>query len=131
MPAERRGTVEIAGIGRICVSVSGPVRSEGFYDAALPVLGLRKNALLIGRQHDPCVPGLHHPCLRVDSIGAVTDAYRGLSAAGIAVTEPRCYPEYAHDDFAIFFSDPDGLRLEVTHYREERRRRAEARDRGE
>ena len=36
---------------------------------------------------------------------------------------PQLYPEYAADYYATFFEDPDGIRLEVTNFREERRRR--------
>ena len=39
------------------------------------------------------------------------------------MSEPKQYPEYAPDYFAVFLSDPDGLRLEVTDYRQERRQR--------
>ena len=35
----------------------------------------------------------------------------------------RLYPEYAPDYYATFFSDPDGIRLEITNYRQERRKR--------
>lgn len=46
-----------------------------------------------------------------------------LKALNCSATEPRLYPEYAPDYFAVFFSDPDGLRLEITNYRQERRKR--------
>ena len=49
-------------------------------------------------------------------------ALGGLRAAGIEATEPRYYQEYAPDYYATFFSDPDGLRLEVMNFRETRRR---------
>jgi glyoxylase I family protein len=39
------------------------------------------------------------------------------------VTEPRYYPEYAADYYAAFFADRDGIRLEITNFREIRRRR--------
>jgi glyoxylase I family protein len=42
---------------------------------------------------------------------------------GIATSEPRTYPEYAPDYVATFFADPDGIRLEITNYRQERRDR--------
>jgi glyoxylase I family protein len=40
----------------------------------------------------------------------------------VEATELRYYPEYAPDYYATFFSDPDGLRLEVMNFRETRRR---------
>ena len=33
------------------------------------------------------------------------------------------YPQYAPDYGATFFRDPDGIELEVTNYRQERRER--------
>ena len=75
------------------------------------------------RQHDPYSPGLHHFCFRVDSSADVHAAARHLQEAGVDVSEPKNFPEYASDYVAIFFSDPDGLRLEITNYRNERRAR--------
>ena len=46
-----------------------------------------------------------------------------LRAAGIETTDAALYPSYAPDYWATFFTDPDGLRLEVTNYRQERRDR--------
>jgi len=43
----------------------------------------------------------------------------------IECSEPQLYPEYAPDYYAIFFSDPDGIRLEITNFRQERRKRYE------
>ena len=49
-------------------------------------------------------------------------AARELAEAGVGATEPCYYPEYAPDYYATFFEDPDGVRLEVTNFREQRRR---------
>jgi len=38
-------------------------------------------------------------------------------------------PGYASDYWPVFFADPDGIRLEVTHYRQERRERHDNWDR--
>ena len=53
---------------------------------------------------------------------AVDRATGELREAGVAATDPRYYPEYAPDYYATFFGDPDGIRLEVTNFREMRRR---------
>ena len=50
------------------------------------------------------------------------EAWRGLTEVGVDATAPKLYPEYAPDYYATFFSDSDGVRLEITNYREERRR---------
>lgn len=55
--------------------------------------------------------------------GTVDQVYAELSALGVDATQPRLYPEYAPDYYATFFSDPDAIRLEITNFREERRRR--------
>jgi len=50
---------------------------------------------------------------------------RRFAEMQIACSAPQLYPEYAPDYYAIFFADPDGIRLEVTNYRQERRKRFE------
>ena len=136
---------EVIGIDHIYVSVSDLVRAEAFYDAVMGILGFRKNSFTIDgdphiqyfnrhfgfvlrparnpRAHDPYAAGLHHLCLRVDTPEDVANVALELRAAGIEATVPRLYPQYASDYHAVFFSDPDGLRLEVTNYRAERRQR--------
>jgi catechol 2,3-dioxygenase-like lactoylglutathione lyase family enzyme len=136
---------KVIGIDHIYIAVSDLGRSEAFYDRAMPALGFRKNTFTIGSDphvqyfnrhfglvlrparsripHDPYAPGLHHFCLRVEGKDEVEDAAAKLRAAGIDASKPKQYPEYAVDYYATFFSDPDGLRLEVTNYRDERRKR--------
>ena len=137
--------VEVIGIDHVYVTVRDLRRSERFYDLVMPVLGFRKKQGNIGgdphvhhynRQfryslrpaaggapdHDPYAPGLHHFCFRVADEAAVDRAAEALRAAGVDATEPRYYPEYDPDYYATFFPDPDGLRLEITNFRERRRR---------
>jgi catechol 2,3-dioxygenase-like lactoylglutathione lyase family enzyme len=73
--------------------------------------------------HDPYAPGLHHFCFRGVDEAAVERAAAELRAEGITTAESRVYGEYSPDYYAIFFTDPDGIRLEVTNFREVRRRR--------
>jgi catechol 2,3-dioxygenase-like lactoylglutathione lyase family enzyme len=116
-------SVEVIGIDHVFVAVSDLRRSEGFYDRVMPVLGFRKGEGTIGApDHDPYAPGLHHLCFRVVDEAAVDRAARELREAGVEVTEPRYYPEYAPDYYATFFEDPDGIRLEVMNFREIRRK---------
>lgn len=35
------------------------------------------------------------------------------------------YPQYAEDYYAIFLNDPDGIRLELSNFRKDRRERFE------
>lgn len=137
---------EITGIDHIYITVSDLDRAEAFYDTVLlDTLKFRKSKFTLDGEphvqyfnrhfgyvlrpartqapHDAYAPGLHHFCLRVDSIDDVVTVSRQLRAAGIAASEAKNYPEYAPDYWATFFSDPDGTRLEVTNYRQERRER--------
>ena len=137
--------VEVIGIDHIYIAVSDFARAEAFYDRLMPVLGFRKSAFTLGSDphvqyynrhlgyvlrparnavpHDPYAPGLHHLCWRVDAIADLHIAARELRAAGIEVGEPEPHAQYAPDYWAIFFTDPDSLRLEITNYRQERRER--------
>ncbi|MBS1155335.1 MAG: hypothetical protein H6R07_1259 [Proteobacteria bacterium] len=137
---------EVSGIDHIYITVSDLQRSEAFYDKALlATLGFRKNTFALGGDphiqyfnrhfgyvlrpshstfsHDAYAPGLHHFCFRVESVADVVAVANGLRSLGIEATEARLYPEYASDYWATFFNDPDGIRLEVTNYRQERRDR--------
>jgi glyoxylase I family protein len=137
---------EVTGIDHIYITVSDLARSELFYDQVLmQALGFRKSKFSLGGDphiqyynrlfgyvlrparaatpHDAYAPGLHHFCLRVESAAEVHEVAQALQAAGINATPARLYPEYAPDYMATFFEDPDGLRLEVTNYRQERRDR--------
>jgi glyoxylase I family protein len=137
---------EVIGIDHIYVTASDLATSERFYDRVmLEALGFRKNKFALAgdphiqyfnrqfgfvlrparvqAKHDPYSPGLHHLCLRVDSTAEVHAVTNQLRKLGINASEARLYPEYAPDYTATFFEDPDGIRLEVTNYRQERRDR--------
>jgi glyoxylase I family protein len=144
MPA----AAEVIGFDHVYLTVSSLQRSESFYDRVLKdALGFRKNAFTLDGDphvqfynrsfgivlrparaavlHDRYAPGLHHLCLRVAEAGDVQRVAEALAVAGIAVTPPRLYPEYAPDYFATFIDDPDGIRCEITNFRAERRARME------
>ena len=137
---------DVIGIDHIYMTVSDLDVAEEFYDRVfINVLGFRKNKFSISgdphiqyfnrhfgfvlrpsrieTRHDPYSPGLHHFCLRVDSEAEGRSVANQLRALGITATEARRYPEYADDYAATFFESPDGIRLEVTNYRQERRNR--------
>lgn len=136
---------EIIGIDHIYLTVSDMERSEKFYDVVMEILGFRKSRFQIdgekhiqfynrhigivlrparvASQHNPYAPGLHHLCLKVEGEKEVQEVARMLNERGMSVSVPKHYTEYAPDYFAVFFSDPDGIRLEITNYRQERRER--------
>ncbi|MBU0470386.1 MAG: VOC family protein [Nanoarchaeota archaeon] len=59
--------------------------------------------------------GFHHLALKVKNKETVDEFYRFLKLKKVKITEePKNYPEYGDEMYyAIFFSDPDGLRLEI------------------
>ncbi len=132
------GPIRVIGIDHIYITVSDLRRAEKFYDRVMHFLGFRKGTGPIEgephrhyynrdfqltlrpahgarRLHDPYAPGLHHLCLRVANREAVDAAARGLRRLKIEATRPQLYPQYAPDYYAIFFSDPDGIRLEIVN----------------
>ena len=136
-------SINVIGIDHIYVSVTDMRRAEKFYDAVMKLLDFRKGAMPIGgdehlhyfnrvtqysirparveQKHDPYQSGLHHLCFRVENnqqVDAVADA---LSQLDIQCSKPQFYPEYADDYYAVFFEDPDGIRLEVVALRKRRR----------
>ena len=139
-------SIETIGIDHIYVTVSDLSRSEKFYDRVMRILGFRKNtftnegdhhiqyynrhfgfvlrpARSAHATHDPLAPGLHHFCFRVEDAATVDAIAKRFAEDGVACSSSQLYPDYAPDYYAIFFSDPDGIRLEVTNYRQERRKR--------
>lgn len=137
----------VIGIDHIYLTVSDLSASERFYDIVMEVLEFQKNSFEIAgdphvqyynrefgivirparssQPHDPYMAGLHHLCFRVDSAEDVNTTHRLLQERGIDASKPQLYPQYAEDYVATFLTDPDGIRLEITNYRAERRERKE------
>lgn len=137
---------EVIGIDHIYISVSDIQRSEAYFDILLEqILGFRKSRFLLnGNPHvqyfnrhygfvirqareagpfNPESPGIHHFCFRVTAEEDVDKIAAAMRAHGLSVSIPQYHKEYAPDYYAIYFTDPDGLKLEVTNFREERRDR--------
>jgi catechol 2,3-dioxygenase-like lactoylglutathione lyase family enzyme len=138
---------EVLGIEHVYLSVRSLERSQRFYDQMLvEVLGFRRSDFQFGGDphshyfnrhfgvvirpahpatpaHDARAPGLHHLCLRVEDEAAVERVAHALDARGLQATPARRFHEYAPDYVATFVLDPDGIRLEVTNFRAERRAR--------
>jgi catechol 2,3-dioxygenase-like lactoylglutathione lyase family enzyme len=129
----------VSGIDHLYLAVRDLERSVAFWDPVMRLLGFRKGTKPIGGEphvhyfnpvtqitlrpargttpHDPYAAGLHHLCLRVETRADVEAAATGLRALGVDATTPAFYPEYAPDYYAAFFSDPDGLRIEIVAMR--------------
>ncbi len=136
---------EVIGIDHIYITVSNIEQSKIFYDSVMKILGFRSDLITINNEkhvqyynryfgyvlrpahlpekHNAYAPGLHHLCLRVESKNDIEDIAVMIKNKGIEITEPKLYKEYAPDYYAIFLKDPDGVELEITNYRKERKER--------
>lgn len=108
-----------------------------FYDQVLSVLGYRRTLLDSPRlavwsgtepeillyasnaeqrchSHATYDPGIHHLAFRVAERRIVDRVYETLECIKAHILDaPRDYPDYAPEYYAIFFCDPDGVKLEV------------------
>lgn len=80
-------------------------------------LGLRQcEPALAGHIHRRYAPGFHHLAWRAESREDVDRLHALLVENGIKVLDPPAhYPEYWGDYYAVFFEDPDGMKLELAH----------------
>ncbi|MFA7653596.1 MAG: VOC family protein [Candidatus Magasanikbacteria bacterium] len=62
-------------------------------------------------------PGLHHLCLKAHSAELVDKIYQLLRKKGVYIFDtPQKYPDYTDKYYAVYFADPDGIKLEVAYY---------------
>ncbi len=121
-------------IHHIDITVRDPARALAFYDFALPRMGFRRIAdaaegplwagahVEVGLQtaradsaavHDRRSPGLHHLAFTAPTREAVDALYQELLAGQVPIFDPPAdYPQYAPGYYAVFFADPDGIKLE-------------------
>lgn len=125
-------------VHHIDLTVTNKQRSRRFYDAVLGFLGYRRSADYdhgsdwdragepfhsIGiieargdgaaRVHDRTSPGLHHLAWAAESredVDALHDLLCDIRAE--VLDPPADYPRYGATYYAVFFADPDGLKLE-------------------
>jgi catechol 2,3-dioxygenase-like lactoylglutathione lyase family enzyme len=124
-------------IHHIDITVRDLRRSSSFYSRVLPLLGFRRGANVsdgpiwagatveIGLQaarasspapHDRYAPGLHHLAFAAPSRAAVDALHGELLRLGVPVLDPPAdYPQYSEGYYAVFFADPDGVKLEYVH----------------
>jgi catechol 2,3-dioxygenase-like lactoylglutathione lyase family enzyme len=68
------------------------------------------------RMHDRYSPGLHHIALMAASREDVDAMYAHLQNIGATILDPPTdYPRYGAGYYAVFFADPDGLKLEFVY----------------
>jgi catechol 2,3-dioxygenase-like lactoylglutathione lyase family enzyme len=123
-------------IHHLDITVRDLARSTAFYERLLPRMGFRRIAdspegpLWAGAQvelglqaarsgsarHDRKSPGLHHLAFTAPAREAVDALHRELVELGVPVLDPPAeYPHYAAGYYAVFFADPDGIKLEYVY----------------
>jgi catechol 2,3-dioxygenase-like lactoylglutathione lyase family enzyme len=132
--------VQIRGVDHLYLTVSEPERSLAFYDRLMGYLGLEKlerpmkvaiaayesraarftlylTPARRGRGPvDRYAPGLHHLSFEVGSRQEVDLVFRELLAMGAEILDaPADYPHYREQFYAVYFADPDGIKLEVAY----------------
>ena len=78
-------------------------------------LSLREAQSPGGTPYDRYAVGIHHIAFAATSRASVDERHRWLIEHGAEIeSEPREY-DYTEGYYAVFFYDPDGIKLEVLH----------------
>lgn len=119
----------------IDITVTNVEASTHFYDFCLTQMGFSRiedvqegplwagDGMEIGLQaarvvtpHNRYAPGLHHLAFWADSGAAVDELYFKLVERGVEIADaPALYEQYAVGYYALFFLDPDGIKLEYVY----------------
>ena len=122
----------------IDLTVSDLDRSRAFYDRVLPLLGLERIAdcnegplwagqrMELGLQqaraeacevrHNRYAPGMHHIAFGAPSRADVDRVHGALLRHAVVILDaPAFYERYAPGYYAVFFADPDGMKLEYVY----------------
>jgi glyoxylase I family protein len=121
--ADLEGSARFYGAILTCIgyrraNLSAPGEPEGFDWMAPDARGGHRFSIGLyparrNRPHDRYAPGIHHLALRAKSREDVDELYRVLLKIKAEILEaPREYPEYEPGYYALFFLDPDGIKLE-------------------
>jgi glyoxylase I family protein len=129
----------LGSINHLTLTVTDMQRSEPFYNAILQFMGYQQvektdqftmwwsrdagailiapaNPDCINKTHDRYSPGLHHLAFSADSREQVDDLHELIVDLGATVLDPPAeYNHYAPGYYAVFFADPDGIKLELVH----------------
>lgn len=111
-------------------------RSKEFYAAVMPLMGFMRLPKEFGavawrgasilaiqpakpeekdQSHSRYAPGLHHLAFRAPSRDAVDELHTRLVALGVTILDPPADYPYTEGYYAVFFADPDGVKLEYVH----------------
>jgi catechol 2,3-dioxygenase-like lactoylglutathione lyase family enzyme len=131
--------MKVGALHHVAITVNDLAASRAFYAALLAPLGYRlefetgssfgfrgSDGLTLyfaqapetkrGASFDRYRVGLHHLAFHAPDRAFVDAIHEKLVAAGVTILDPPAdYPQYAPGYYAVFFLDPDGIKLEVVH----------------
>ena len=132
--------IEVLGVEHIDVTVNDLARSAIFYDKVMPALGFRRlleddsdksdgamrtSASRFGKPRPPSAArrsiAIASDCIisrsRLSARDAIDEFHRFLIRENLPVLDaPAEYPQYGANYYAVFFADPDGMKLELVHF---------------
>ena len=132
--------IEVLGVEHIDVTVNDLARSTAFYDKVMPALGFKRlpdndrnnirwaNAHISfairpaaeserGAAFNRYRVGFHHLAFKAKSRAAIDEFHRFLMRENLPTLDaPAEYPQYGAHYYAVFFADPDGMKLELVHF---------------
>ncbi len=132
--------IEVFGIEHIDLTVNDLARSTTFYDKVMAALGFRRlieddggdvrwgNAHLTfairaaepsqrGAAFNRYRVGLHHLAFKAATRAAIDEFHRFLIRENLPILDvPAEYPQYGPNYYAVFFADPDGMKIELVHF---------------
>jgi catechol 2,3-dioxygenase-like lactoylglutathione lyase family enzyme len=139
----------VVGIDHLAIRVSDFARSKEFYDRLLGYLGFAlewefdhvsgwnngetmfwiAEADARGKRHKHRIGdvGYHHYAFELGAKRDIDALYAFLKKQRVAVVDPPAdYPSYGEGYYAVYFLDPDGLKLEGMYFLEKVKRRRNA-----
>jgi catechol 2,3-dioxygenase-like lactoylglutathione lyase family enzyme len=135
----------VVGIDHLAIRVSDFEASRRFYDRLLHFLGFVREwefDRVVGwnngvtmfwiteadaegrkRPHRTGDIGYHHYAFELGAREEVDELGVFLEREGVTIVDPpAAYPSYGEGYYAVFFLDPDGLKLEAMYFREKVKR---------
>lgn len=95
------------GAGAPCWGLSDS--DGGFFTIALKAVRPASDT----NKHNRYAPGLHHFAFHADSRADVDEFHDFLISVGATILDPPTEYGYTPGYYAVFFTDPDGIKLEV------------------
>ncbi len=127
----------LGSMNHLTLTVSNRVKSEQFYDQILKFMGYQQvhkdNQFIIwslehageivifpanpdaNKVHDRYSPGLHHFAFNANNREEVNNFYNLLLEMRATILDPPAEYDYSPGYYAVFFADPDGIKLELVH----------------